>query len=299
MWAQLHAGHGEFASARTAVAATRAFVGPDAIETLRTCAMIDAQCALWEGDVSSALTHVRAAVSLRPPINTLCTDDVALPILLAGAAAAASSDGTRATTADFRELLDNWISTERWGGGIPGAYHVMAMHLDAETARAEGRDNPEAWEAVADAWGALGVRPRCRLRPLASGGGMHPRRRPRASRRLRRERVPDRGARSAGRGSATAWRRTCGARRGSPSTSATTSARSPAERLGLTARELDVLALVAEGRTNRQIAEELFISAKTASVHVSNILAKLGVANRGEAGAAARRLGLDRVEAPA
>ena len=74
---------------------------------------------------------------------------------------------------------------------------------------------------------------------------------------------------------------------------------SPAERLGLTARELEVLALVAEGRTNRQIAQTLFISAKTASVHVSNILAKLGVANRGEAGAAARRLGLDRAELPA
>jgi DNA-binding NarL/FixJ family response regulator len=67
---------------------------------------------------------------------------------------------------------------------------------------------------------------------------------------------------------------------------------SPADRFGLTARELDVIALVAEGRTNRQIADALFISAKTASVHVSNILGKLGVSNRGEAGAAARRLGL-------
>ena len=62
--------------------------------------------------------------------------------------------------------------------------------------------------------------------------------------------------------------------------------------LGLTARELDVLALVAEGRSNRQIAEALFISAKTASVHVSNILAKLGVASRVEAAAVAHRHGL-------
>ncbi|WP_370531819.1 LuxR C-terminal-related transcriptional regulator [Streptomyces venezuelae] len=46
------------------------------------------------------------------------------------------------------------------------------------------------------------------------------------------------------------------------------------------------------GRTNRQIAEELFISPKTASVHVSNILAKLGVAGRGEAAALAHRLHL-------
>ncbi|MFF8428560.1 AAA family ATPase [Streptomyces sp. NPDC016566] len=66
----------------------------------------------------------------------------------------------------------------------------------------------------------------------------------------------------------------------------------PAESLGLTSRERDVLRLVSAGRTNRQIAEELFISPKTASVHVSNILSKLGVAGRGEAAAVAHRLGL-------
>ncbi|MEU8028105.1 AAA family ATPase [Streptomyces sp. NPDC049099] len=66
----------------------------------------------------------------------------------------------------------------------------------------------------------------------------------------------------------------------------------PAEALGLTSRERDVLRLVSAGRTNRQIAEELFISPKTASVHVSNILSKLGVSGRGEAAAVAHRLGL-------
>lgn len=66
----------------------------------------------------------------------------------------------------------------------------------------------------------------------------------------------------------------------------------PAEELGLTPRERDVLRLVAAGRSNRQIAEELFISPKTASVHVSNILAKLGVSSRGEAAAVAHRLRL-------
>ena len=71
--------------------------------------------------------------------------------------------------------------------------------------------------------------------------------------------------------------------------------RAPAQepdRLGLTAREFDVLRLVAAGRSNREIAGELFISAKTASVHVSNILAKLGVTTRGEAAATAHRLRL-------
>jgi DNA-binding CsgD family transcriptional regulator/tetratricopeptide (TPR) repeat protein len=64
------------------------------------------------------------------------------------------------------------------------------------------------------------------------------------------------------------------------------------DELGLTPREREVLALVADGCTNRQIAEALFISDKTASVHVSNILAKLGVSNRGEAAAVAHRLRL-------
>ncbi|WP_406196884.1 AAA family ATPase [Streptomyces sp. NBC_01017] len=66
----------------------------------------------------------------------------------------------------------------------------------------------------------------------------------------------------------------------------------PADSLGLTTRERDVLRLVSAGRTNRQIAEELFISPKTASVHVSNILGKLGVSGRGEAAAVAHRTGM-------
>ena len=56
---------------------------------------------------------------------------------------------------------------------------------------------------------------------------------------------------------------------------------------GLTGRELEVLRLVAAGRSNRDIANVLFISPKTASVHVSNILGKLGVASRGAAAAKA------------
>ena len=59
----------------------------------------------------------------------------------------------------------------------------------------------------------------------------------------------------------------------------------------LTARELEVLALVAQGRSNREIAGQLYISAKTVSVHVSNMLAKLGVGGRTEAVAVARRRG--------
>jgi DNA-binding NarL/FixJ family response regulator len=64
------------------------------------------------------------------------------------------------------------------------------------------------------------------------------------------------------------------------------------ETFGLTEREREVLELVAAGRSNPQIASALYISPKTASVHVSNILGKLGVASRGEAAALAYRHGL-------
>ncbi len=60
----------------------------------------------------------------------------------------------------------------------------------------------------------------------------------------------------------------------------------------LTARETEILALVAEGRSNGEIGKQLFISAKTVSVHVSNILAKLGASGRTEAAAIAHRRGL-------
>jgi DNA-binding NarL/FixJ family response regulator/tetratricopeptide (TPR) repeat protein len=60
----------------------------------------------------------------------------------------------------------------------------------------------------------------------------------------------------------------------------------------LTPRELEVLALVTEGYSNGRIGEEVFITTKTASVHVSNILRKLNAANRIEAAAIATRLGI-------
>ena len=63
----------------------------------------------------------------------------------------------------------------------------------------------------------------------------------------------------------------------------------PLMSLGLTAREAEVLELVGEGLTNRQIAERLFISPKTAGLHVSNILGKLRVANRTQAAEVAHR----------
>ncbi len=71
-----------------------------------------------------------------------------------------------------------------------------------------------------------------------------------------------------------------------------TPVRQSAEPESLTPRETEILALVAQGRSNGEIGKQLFISTKTVSVHVSNILAKLGAAGRTEASAIARRRGL-------
>jgi ATP/maltotriose-dependent transcriptional regulator MalT len=77
-----------------------------------------------------------------------------------------------------------------------------------------------------------------------------------------------------------------------PAASAHAPSPGPEDPFGLTRRERDVLPLLVKGRTNRQIAEELFISENTAGVHVSNILGKLGATTRTEAAGIAARLGL-------
>ena len=136
---------------------------------------------------------------------------------------------------------------------------------------------------------ALGLRARPLLRQLrelagraliaaAARGG-------RAARRARRR--PRWAARA---GDAGPRRGRTAARPGRPRAAAAAAA---ATRSGCRKRELEVLALIAQGRTNREIGDRLFISQKTVGVHVGNILAKLGVSGRVEAAAVAIRLGLE------
>jgi DNA-binding CsgD family transcriptional regulator len=173
------------------------------------------------------------------------------------------------------------------------------LTAEAEWSRAAGPSDPARWAACAQAWEALGypwqagyARWREAEALLAQGAP-----RPAAGAALAKARTLASGLRarlltaeidSLGRRSRIELAVPAGGAPDGP-------AREPAaatDDLGLTPREREVLALVADGRTNRQIAQALFISSKTASVHVSNILAKLGVANRGEAAAVAHRLRL-------
>jgi DNA-binding CsgD family transcriptional regulator len=171
-----------------------------------------------------------------------------------------------------------------------------AVTGEAELARLQGRNDAELWAAAAKAWERLGepyptTYARWREAEALLLGGL-----------VREQVEPSLRA-------AYATARELGAaplcaeiealaRRGrlnlgtDPATTPPPARESPLDRLGLTAREQEVLALVALGRTNAQIAETLFISPKTATVHVSNILGKLGVRNRVEAATIAHRLGI-------
>jgi DNA-binding CsgD family transcriptional regulator/tetratricopeptide (TPR) repeat protein len=158
--------------------------------------------------------------------------------------------------------------------------------IRADLARRVGRDTPEVWSCAAAAWRKV-VRPhelgwtlmRSGQQEAAAG-------RPTEARRALAEAL-DIGERL---GAAPLVDAVLAA--GRQARLRLTTATAPAATLGLTERELDVLRLLADGLPNAAIGHRLFISPKTVSVHVSHILDKLGVANRGEAAAAAHRHGL-------
>jgi DNA-binding NarL/FixJ family response regulator len=162
---------------------------------------------------------------------------------------------------------------------------------DAERSRLSGPGDPTAWQAAADAWAALGCPHRAgyaewrhaetrllagepalavadTIRSAASAAAGHAPLRAAIQALADRARIP----------------------LDVPSMPVEPD-RKPAL-YGLTDRELLVLRLVATGRSNPEIGAELFISGKTASVHVSNILRKLGVSTPVEAAALAERAGI-------
>jgi len=180
--------------------------------------------------------------------------------------------------------------------------------LHAELARAEGRDDPAAWTAIRP---ALAERPTPFLeayvlwRAADAAGSSDQQRAADALRDAHRIATEIGAPLLAARIEALARRRRLELPAhpepadvaGEPA-EAKPETPAPVDPFGLTNREREILSLLAEGYSNRRLAETLFISESTAGVHVSNILGKLGVASRTEAATMAVRLGLDRA-APA
>ncbi|MEU3946684.1 AAA family ATPase [Streptomyces sp. NPDC029526] len=230
------------------------------------------------------------------------------PLLLAAATAEADAHEDPATEPGRPDVLDRLRTTARTLATGAPVWEAHDAWLRAELRRAEGRAAPEDWSPVVAALERLQrphdlARVRFRLAEalLASGADDGGRERATELLRLAATVAEHLGARPLARAVTLLAQRARLALHPVPRQRGAVSAdpADPADALGLTGRERDVLRLVAAGHTNRRIAETLFISPKTASVHVSNILAKLGVSGRGEAAAVAHRLGLFPVEAEA
>jgi DNA-binding CsgD family transcriptional regulator/tetratricopeptide (TPR) repeat protein len=274
----------------------RVFVGAQHVGPLHR---EQAAVAAWRGRHDEARAAVAAGLSACLGVDGARYAAGLYPVGLraeADAAARARDRHAEAEEADARfvaaELLDGARALATpWGP----EFEAQLATCEAEWTRATGEPDPERWRAAVDAWDKAGqpypaAYARWRLAEALLAAT--------ADREQAEEAIRE--------AHATAARLGAGplqteleqlARRGRIDLAPEAAPAGPAsagadDQLGLTPRELEVLRLVADGRSNRQIAEELFISVKTASVHVSNILAKLGVRTRVEAAAVAHRLAL-------
>jgi DNA-binding CsgD family transcriptional regulator len=286
------AGLGEMDAARVELERYRAMLGTTVAPRFQVeLANLDIEVELWSGHVAAAVERAREGMGITSDLPLCADTNAAIGIpLFAMAAATRAGSGSREAATEFAARFAQWVRDERWGTGPPAEVDTVQRQMTAEVAFADGSGNAEDWAVLADEWSEFGRIPwtayaRTREAELRLAGG-------------------DRSAAGAAGRLAYELAETIGwrwlldlladmARRGRLDIGIDTVASPVENEFGLTERELGVLALVAAGRTNRQIAEELFISTKTASAHVSSLLSKLGVTNRGEAGAAARRLGLD------
>jgi ATP/maltotriose-dependent transcriptional regulator MalT len=302
--AALELGLGDLDAAEARLQAVRRLIPAPIAEAQKAGPLLCglAELALWRGDleqaralVAEALPLVEADPRYAAPLYALGLRVEADRAELARARHPGQPPADDGTAAALLERLQVPAAGPA-AKGIPelAAWHATAL---AERTRRDGPSDPAAWAAAAAAWERLGQPYRlaytCFRQAealLATTGD-----RDTAAAALRRAaaitgrlgaRPLDTEIKALGRRARLDL---------APPAAATAPAGAPttAEDLGLTPREAEVLALVAAGRSNRQIARELFISPKTASVHVSNILAKLGVAGRVEAAAIAHRLGLD------
>jgi DNA-binding NarL/FixJ family response regulator len=193
--------------------------------------------------------------------------------------------------------FEAWLDEARRALPVPGGdreLEATQAMLDGETKRVEGEVDPAAWREIADRWTEFGrpyVTAYSRWREAETA--LSARDRATATQSLEEARAiaARLGAAPLLEAVEALGRRARIVMANAESLPNEPQGR-PSDQFGLTRREREVLGLLVDGRSNRQIADLLFISENTAGVHVSNILGKLGVASRGEAAALAYRLGL-------
>jgi DNA-binding CsgD family transcriptional regulator len=261
-----------------------------------------AELALWEGRDQEAFQAVTEGLAAMARAGQENGWPVLFALGLAAAAGRAQRASVRRATAEAeaaRRDGDELLARLEAARGAPDhrpETDAVLLQCRAEQARLHGRSDPAAWAATAARWDALGQPYPAACARFRQAEALLASRAPRT----RVEEALWAAHTVAARLGAAPLQRELErlARRGRLRLQAAAEPvsqpeqHSAASRLGLTRREAEVLALVAAGRSNRQIGEALFITPKTASIHVSRILAKLGVGGRVEAAAIAHRLGL-------
>ncbi|WP_333737483.1 helix-turn-helix transcriptional regulator [Streptomyces sp. IBSBF 2806] len=296
--AELALARGDLAEAERQLDAGRNFFGSQehAPQHHLPLTRLAVQLAAAQGRPLDARAHVAPVLDRGFPLGT---QRDAWPLLLAAASVEGDARALSAADAGRADLLARIRAAAKKLVTIAPVWQAHEHWVRAELLRAEGRTAPDDWCEVVTAFERLErpydlARTRHRLaEALLSTGGESERDRAAELLRLAHAVADHLGARPLADAVALLGRRarlSLAPVAGRPDASAAPA--DPLTALGLTSRERDVLRLVSEGRTNRQIAGELFISPKTASVHVSNILSKLDVSGRGEAAAVAHRLGL-------
>jgi DNA-binding CsgD family transcriptional regulator len=264
----------------------------------------EADHAIWRGDLERANSAIQ--LGLAAVGNTarwaqeeimLCAAGLAVQAARAEQARAARDASALADAVSAgRRFLDRARSAvESRGRSWHPNVHPENVHLrawmakaEAEATRLEGRFDPARWQAAVDAFsfGDVYEVARCQWRLSEALLGSGDRERAAAAAREAYQTAVRLGAAPLQAALEALGRRgRLGLGIGVPT---------EPKLAGLTPRELEILRFLVAGKSNRQIAEALFISGKTVSVHVTNILAKLGVHSRLEAAARARELGLDR-----
>ncbi|MBS1886712.1 MAG: AAA family ATPase [Actinobacteria bacterium] len=313
--ASLLLGRGDTEGARRMIEHAQTFLA-DSVEPqyIAPAGALTVDLELRSGDVEAAREAAEKAIDQLE----FCSDDAARMALISAAATAVEAEaaerardlGDAAGLEAAQARAELGAARTEAAAEVTGQPLECAYSLTAKAHLARARDDDDAAEragAAADAWDAI-PRPYqaalCRLREAEAhaargereaAGGAAALALATAERLgsewlaaevaglIARARLPTGGALANG-GDGGSGRR--GARGDGAS------AQEPEDPFGLTPRERQVLAALAEGATNREIAASLYMAEKTASVHVSRILSKLGVRSRTEAAAVAHRLAL-------
>jgi ATP/maltotriose-dependent transcriptional regulator MalT len=302
--ARVGAARGDAASFERTMSIIERFARGDDPYALHDVSAARAEHLLWRGDASSAHRIARESLS-----QLADQQDFGLVVSMCSVALRAHADRvtsradrvlSESAARETRQLLSIAQHAAERDGGALGHAHLLLC--EAEAARASLRQSADPWTKVVTTWQHLDC-------PYPTAYAQW-----RQAEELFGARARAQGTRALGSALRTAARLRCaplesslrmlarhaGVSASDLETTATETATHPAEKphtpdplpVPLTPRERDVLQILTEGFSNQQIARRLFISESTASVHVSHIIAKLGVSNRLQAAAAANRLNL-------